>query len=85
MMEKAANKEKKVTLRTVNNRVSTSMTKALTERFFVEKTTMDLLKEKKPEEIVKKLLNYVYRVQEHKKYLNKYNNARNKTKRDNMK
>lgn len=46
MMEKAANKEKKVTLRTVNNRVSTSMTKALTERFFVEKTTMDLLKEK---------------------------------------
>ena len=81
MMEKAANKEKKVTLRTVNNRVSTSMTKALTERFFVEKTTMDLLKEKKPEEIVKKLLNYVYRVQEHKKYLNKYNNAKNKTKR----
>jgi hypothetical protein len=81
MMEKAANKEKKVTLRTVNNRVSTSMTKALTESIFVEKTTMDLLKEKKPEEIVKKLLNYVYRVQEHKKYLDKYNNAKNKTKR----
>lgn len=81
MMENAENKIKKITLRTVNNRVSTSITKALTEKIFVGKTTQDLLKGKNPEEIVKKLLNYVYRVQEYKKYLNKYNNVKSKAKR----